>query len=312
MTKCMSKYTTALVTGGAGFIGSHIVDALIRRRIKVYVVDDLSTGNAKNVNPNAHFTRMSILNPQFVEYLKRVKPDVIFHTAAQINLRDSVKDPLNDAKINILGSLTIAHVAGQIGVKKIIFSSSGGAMYPESARLPWSEKIIPDPSSPYAISKRSAEMYFHFAYMVHGVQYVALRYANVYGPRQNAKGEAGVISILTSQMLKGKPSTIFGTGKQTRDFIFVEDVVAANIAAMNKKVIGIFNIGTGKETDVNTIFHKLQKLTHAQLPARHEPAAVGEVARSALDARKAREVLGWKPNVKLDEGLERTVRWFGK
>ncbi|MBI2474975.1 NAD-dependent epimerase/dehydratase family protein [Candidatus Uhrbacteria bacterium] len=308
----MSKYTTALVTGGAGFIGSHIVDALIRRRIKVYVVDDLSTGNAKNVNPNAHFTRMSILNPQFVEYLKRVKPDVIFHTAAQINLRDSVKDPLNDAKINILGSLTIAHVAGQIGVKKIIFSSSGGAMYPESARLPWSEKIIPDPSSPYAISKRSAEMYFHFAYMVHGVQYVALRYANVYGPRQNAKGEAGVISILTSQMLKGKPSTIFGTGKQTRDFIFVEDVVAANIAAMNKKVIGIFNIGTGKETDVNTIFHKLQKLTHAQLPARHEPAAVGEVARSALDARKAREVLGWKPNVKLDEGLERTVRWFGK
>ncbi|MBI4714100.1 NAD-dependent epimerase/dehydratase family protein [Candidatus Uhrbacteria bacterium] len=302
----MSKYTTALVTGGAGFIGSHIVDALIRRRIKVYVVDDLSTGNTKNVNPNAHFTRMSILNPQFVEYLKRVKPDVIFHTAAQINLRDSVKDPMNDAKTNILGSLTIAHVAGQIGIKKIIFSSSG-ASYPESARLPWSEKVVSEPVSPYAISKRSAEMYFHFAYMIHGVSYVALRYANVYGPRQNAKGEAGVISVFTNQMLRGKPSTIFGTGKQTRDFIFVEDVVAANIAAMNKKVIGVFNIGTGKETDVNTIFHKLQKFTHAQLPARHEPASVGEVMRSSLDCRKAREILGWKPSVKLDEGLEKTV-----
>ena len=308
----MPKYTTALVTGGAGFIGSHIVDALIRRRIKVYIVDDLSTGNADNINPNAHFTRMSILNPQFVEYLKRVKPDVIFHTAAQINVRDSVKDPISDAKINILGSLTIAHVAGQIGVKKIIFSSSGGALYPELARLPWSEKIVPEPATPYAISKRSAEMYFHFAYMMHGVPYVALRYANVYGPRQNAKGEAGVISIFTNQMLKGKPSTIFGTGKQTRDYVYVEDVVSANIAAMNKKVIGVFNIGTGKETDVNAIFHKLQKLTHAQLPARHEPATVGEVMRSALDARKAREVLEWKPGVKLDEGLEKTAKWFSK
>jgi UDP-glucose 4-epimerase len=255
---------------------------------------------------------MSILNPQFVEYLKRVKPDVIFHTAAQINLRESVKDPLDDAKINIFGSLIIAHIAGQIGVKKIIFSSSGGAMYPESARIPWSEKITPEPMSPYAISKRSAEMYFHFAYSVHGVQYVALRYANVYGPRQNVKGEAGVISVFTNQMLNGKPSTIFGTGKQTRDYVYVEDVVNANILAMNKKVIGVFNIGTGKETDVNTVFHKLQKLTRAQLPARHEPAAVGEVMRSALDSRKARDILGWTPKVKLDEGLERTVKWFGK
>lgn len=307
----MSKlYSTALVTGGAGFIGSHIVDALIRRRIKVYIIDDLSTGRSKNVNPNAHFTRMSILNPQFIDYLKRVKPDVIFHTAAQINLRDSVKDPLDDAKTNILGSLTIAHIAGQIGVKKIIFSSSGGALYPESARLPWSEKNTPEPASPYAISKRSAEMYFHFAYMVHGVPYVALRYANVYGPRQNTKGEAGVIAVFADRMLGGKPATIFGTGKQTRDFVFVEDVVNANMLAMSKKVIGVYNIGTGKETDVNTVFKKLQKITRSQLPARHEPAAVGEVMRSALDARLAREKLGWKPSVKLDEGLEKTVKWF--
>lgn len=307
----MSKlFQIALVTGGAGFIGSHIADALIRRRIKVYVVDDLSTGKSSNVNPNAHFTRMSILNPQFVDYLKRVKPDVIFHTAAQINLRDSVKDPFDNAKTNILGSLTIAHVAGQIGVKKIVFSSSGGAMYSESARLPWSEKIMPEPASPYAISKHAAEMYFHFAYMVHGVQYVALRYANVYGPRQNTKGEAGVIAVFMDRMLRGRPVTIFGTGKQTRDFVFVDDVVNANMLAMSKKVIGVFNIGTGKETDVNTIFHKLQKLTHAQLPARHEPATVGEVMRSVLDARLACEKLGWKPSVKLDEGLEKTAKWF--
>lgn len=306
----MPKYKTALVTGGAGFIGSHIVDALIRRRIKTYVVDDLSTGNTRNVNPNAHFTKLSILSPQFSEYLKRVRPDVIFHTAAQINLRDSVTEPFGDARINIIGSLTIANMAGKIGVKKIVYCSTGGPMYPESARLPWSEKIAADPLSPYAISKRSAEMYFHYAYMIDGVPYVALRYANVYGPRQNTKGEAGVISIFAERMLNGKPVTIFGTGKQTRDFVFVEDAVRANLLAMQKNVVGIFNIGTGRETDVNTIAKKIQKLTHAELPMRHAPAATGDLMRSALDARLAREKLGWTPLVKLDEGLEKTVKWF--
>ncbi len=306
----MPKFKTALVTGGAGFIGSHIVDALVRRRIKTYVVDDLSTGSQSNVNPNAHFTKLSILSPQFPAYLKRLKPDVIFHTAAQINLRDSVKEPFHDARTNICGSLVIAHVAGKIGVKKIVYCSTGGPMYPESARLPWSEKIVPEPLSPYAISKRSAEMYFHYAYMVHGMPYVALRYANVYGPRQNTKGEAGVISIFAQHMLKGKSVTIFGTGKQTRDFVYVDDVVRANLLAMQKNVVGIFNIGTGKETDVNTIARKLQKMTHHELPIRHAPAATGDVMRSALDARLAREKLDWVPRVKLDEGLEKTVKWF--
>jgi UDP-glucose 4-epimerase len=306
----MPKYKIALVTGGAGFIGSHIVDALVRRRIKTYVVDDLSTGNQSNVNPNAHFTKLSILSPQFPNYLARIKPDVIFHTAAQINLRDSVKEPFHDAEINIIGSLTIAHTAGKIGVKKIVYCSTGGPMYSESARLPYSEKTSADPLSPYAISKRAAEMYFHYTYMIHGIQYVALRYANVYGPRQNTKGEAGVISIFAQRMLKGQPVTIFGTGKQTRDFVYVEDVVRANLLAMQKNIVGIFNIGTGRETDVNTIAHKLQKLTHAELPVRHAPAATGDVMRSALDARLAREKLGWVPRVKLEEGLEKTVKWF--
>ena len=304
------KIQTALVTGGAGFIGSHIVDALIRRHIKVYVVDDLSTGNRGNLNPNAHFTKLSILDAKFIPYLESLKPDVIFHTAAQINLRDSVIDPPHDARTNVLGSLHIAHVAGRIGVKKIIFCSTGGPMYPESAKLPWSEKVAPEPIAPYAISKRSAEMYFHYEYTIHKVPYVALRYANVYGPRQNTKGEAGVISIFADQMSHGKPVTIFGTGKVTRDYVYVEDVVQANMLAMTRNVVGIYNIGTGKETDVNTLFQKVKKMTKYPYTALHTPAPLGEVQRSALDSRKAMKELGWKPTVKLEEGLEKTVKWF--
>lgn len=306
------KYKIALVTGGAGFIGSHIVDALIRRRIKVFVVDDLSTGQRKNVNPNAHFTKMSIINPQFPAYLNRVKPDIVFHLAAQVNLRHSVVDPLNDARINALGSLMLVHACGMIGVKKIVYSSTGGPMYSESARLPWSEKIPPQPISPYGISKRTAEMYFHFAYQVHGLSYVALRYANVYGPRQNARGEAGVISIFSDLMLAGKSTVINGTGKQSRDFVYIDDVVRANMLAMQKNVVGEFNIGTGKESSILDIWKKMNKLVGYQLPVRFAPAPPGEVMRSALDAGKARKYLGWEPRVKLDEGLKRTIAWFQK
>lgn len=306
----MQKVKTALVTGGAGFIGSHIVDALIRRRIKTYVVDDLSSGSLKNLNPNTNFTKLSINHPQFVTYLKRLKPEVIFHCAAQINVRNSMIDPPGDATTNILGTIHLAHTAAQIGVKKIIFSSSGGAMYSEDARIPSSEKIVPVPSSPYGISKRTAEMYLHYEFYIHGIPYVALRYANVYGPRQNAKGEAGVITIFADQMLAGRPVTIFGNGKQTRDFVHVDDVVRANLLAMNRSVIGEINIGTGRETDVNTLFKKMAKLTAYELPARYTPFIPGEMMRSALDARKAKQLLGWVPKYKIDEGLEKTIKWF--
>lgn len=306
------KYKTALVTGGAGFIGSHIVDALISRRIKVYVVDDLSSGNKLNVNPNATFTKLSVNAPAFADYLKKVKPEVIFHLAARINVRTSVEDPVRDAEVNIMGSLTIAKVAAEIGVKKIIFSSSGGVMYPEGSKFPYSEKIFPQPISPYGIAKRAAEMYFAFAHKTYDMPYVALRYANVFGPRQNAKGEAGVISIFTEHMLSGKPVKINGTGKQTRDFVYVGDVVHANLLAMQKNVTGEFNIGTGRETDMNTLFRKLTKFTGYKLPERHALAAKGEVMRSALDARKAKEILGWEPMVKLDDGLKKTVEWYRK
>jgi UDP-glucose 4-epimerase len=306
------KYKTALVTGGAGFIGSHIVDALIRRRIKVYVVDDLSSGQKKNINPNAHFTKMSILNPQFPTFLKKIKPDVIFHLAAQVNLRQSVIDPPTDARTNIMGTLTLAHLAGQFGVKKIVYSSTGGPMYPENARIPYSEKTPPGPISPYGISKRTGEMYLHYAYQVHGVPYVALRYANVYGPRQNAKGEAGVVSIFSEGMLAGKPLMITGTGKQTRDFVCVEDVVRANMLAMNRRVVGEFNIGTGRETDINTIFKKMAKIVGYELPPRKTPAPAGEVMRSALSSKKAKKMLGWEPKVKLEDGLKKTIKSFQK
>ncbi|HAU66720.1 MAG: Nucleoside-diphosphate-sugar epimerase [Candidatus Uhrbacteria bacterium GW2011_GWF2_39_13] len=306
------KFQTALVTGGAGFIGSHIVDALIRRHIKVYVVDDFSTGQKKNVNPNAHVTRLSILNPQFVPLLQKIKPDVVFHLAAQINLRDSLQDPLNDAKINIFGTLTLIQECTKLGVKKIIYSSTGGPMYPEQARMPWSEKIHPQPISPYGISKRSAEMYFHYAFQVHGMPYVALRYANVYGPRQNAKGEAGVISIFADHFMKGNPMIIHGSGEQTRDFVFVEDVVRANISAMDRSAVGVFNIGTGKQTSINTIFRKLKKMTQSSIPERHDAPVMGEVIHSALSSREALIHLGWRPTVKLDQGLEKTVAWMHK
>lgn len=306
------KFKSALVTGGAGFIGSHIVDALISKRIKVYVVDDLSSGQKSNVNPNASFTKLSVNAPAFIDYLKKVKPDVVFHLAAQINVRKSVENPIEDAKINIMGLLAILSVAKEIGVKKIIFSSSGGVMYPDTAKIPYAETIPAQPISPYGISKRASEMYLAFAHQLHGVSYVALRYANVFGPRQNAKGEAGVISMFTTSMLEGKPVKINGTGKQTRDFVYVGDIVRANLLAAQKNVVGEFNIGTGRETDINTLFKKLAKLTGYKLSEHHGKPAAGEVMRSVLDARKAREVLGWEPKMKFDDGLKKTVEWFRK
>ncbi len=306
----MPKYKTALVTGGAGFVGSHIVDALIRSKIKVFVVDDLSSGSKKNLNPNVEFKKLSINDPQFAVYLKKIKPEVIFHLAAQINLRVSVDDPFTDANVNIMGSLTIARLAAKCGVKKIVYSSTGGPMYPEGARIPYSETTPAGPISPYGISKRAAEMYFAYAYKTFGVPYVALRYANIFGPRQNAKGEAGVISIFTEKMLAGEPVAINGTGKQTRDFVYVEDIVRANLLAMQKNVVGEFNIGNGKEINMNTVYRKLAKLTAYKLDEVHVPAAKGEVMRSALNAKKAREQLGWIPKVKFDEGLAKTVEWY--
>ncbi len=307
----MPTYKTALVTGGAGFIGSHIVDALVRRHIKVYVVDDLSTGSRKNLNPNVVFYKMSIVDPSVTKLIARLKPDVIFHLAAQIDIRCSVDDPPSDAKVNVVGTLMVAHAAAKAGVKKFIFTSSGGAMYPDTLRPPYSEKTPDSPISPYGIAKRTAEMYLGFEQRVHGMPCVILRLANAYGPRQALRGGyAGVISVFTRRMLSAQQAVINGNGKQTRDYVYVSDIVKAHMLAMSKRIVGTFNIGTGVQTDVNTLFHKLNKLTGARQKPVHGSACKGEVARSSLDARLARKALGWKPSVPLEKGLEQTVAWF--
>jgi UDP-glucose 4-epimerase len=307
----MPKYKTALVTGGAGFIGSHIVDALIKRHVKTYVVDDLSTGKRANLNPNAVFYKTSVLHPGVEKLIAKLKPDVVFHLAAQIDVRCSVQDPPGDARVNILGTLQVAHAAAKAGVKKFVFTSSGGAMYPDSLRPPYSEKTLEQPISPYAIAKRAAEMYLDFEHRIHGLQTVVLRLANAYGPRQaESGGYAGVISKFSRQMLRGEQAVITGKGNQTRDYVYVADIVRAHMLAMEKNVTGIYNIGTGVQTSVAQLFRKINRLTNAKQKEVHVAACQGEVMRSALDSAKARRELGWKPEVSLDEGLKRTVEWF--
>lgn len=307
----MPKFKTALVTGGAGFIGSHVVDALIRRRIKVYVIDDLSKGSRKNLNPNATFYKVSIVDEAAVKLIARIKPDVVFHLAAQIDVRCSVEDPSADARVNVMGTLNIAHASAKAGVKKFIFTSSGGAMYQDTLKPPYSEKTLEEPLSPYGIAKRCAEMYLDFEHRINGMKYVVLRLANVYGPRQALRGGyAGVISVFARQMLADQKVMINGSGKQTRDYVFVADIVQAHMLAMEKNVTGIFNIGTGVQTSVNTIFQKIKRLTGSKQKETYGSACKGEVTRSALDARKAAKELGWKPEMSLEEGLKKTVLWF--
>lgn len=305
-------YHTALVTGGAGFIGSHIVDALIKRRVRVYVIDDLSTGSKSNVNPNARFIQMSIISPRMPSVLRKIKPDVIFHLAAQADLRCSVQDPPNDARTNVLGTLSLAHIAGKIGVKKFIFTSTGGALYSDEVRPPYSEATPPCPISPYGIAKRSAEMYLEYERKMHGLKTVVLRLSNAYGPRQALRGEAGVISIFARKMPAGEQVVINGDGKNTRDYVYVSDVVDAHMLAMSKPVTGVYHIGTGRETDVNNLFRKMNKMIGGKMKEVHGSSCQGEVRRSALDSRRARRELGWSPKVKLEDGLVKTIAWFQK
>jgi len=306
------KTKVALVTGGAGFIGSHIVDGLIKKHIKVFVVDDLASGKRSNVNPNARFIKMSVLSPKFPALVKKIKPEFIFHLAAQIDLRLSVHKPAYDAKINIMGTLAMIEAAAAAGTKKIIFSSTGGPMYSSDRRPPYSESLPAEPISPYGIAKRTAEMYLAYARDVHGIDFVALRYANVYGPRQDSSKESGVVAIFTRAMMQGKQPVIFGDGKATRDYVYVGDVVRANMLAMNKKPTGIFNIGTGRQTSVNQVFDKLKKITGATILKKYGPAQPGEVLRSALSSKLAKKNLKWEPKIKFDEGLRKTVSWTQK
>ncbi|MCL4338806.1 GDP-mannose 4,6-dehydratase [Patescibacteria group bacterium] len=301
-----------LVTGGAGFIASHIVDAFIAKGYEVCVVDNLSTGHRDFVNKNAVFYEADIRDRKAIEKIfQREKPDIIDHHAAQISVRNSVDDPINDAQVNLLGLLNLLETGRKTGIKKVIFASSGGVVYGEAKKVPTPESYKPlQPLSPYGVSKLASEYYLHFYHKTYGIPFVALRYSNVYGPRQNPHGEAGVVAIFSLKLLYGQVPVINGDGRQTRDYVYVADVVKANVLAAKKSVVGAFNIGTGKETDVVKIYEKIRKSTDSQIVAKHGPAKDGEQKRSCLDASMADEKLGWEPQVDLSKGLDLTVAYF--
>ena len=299
-----------LVTGGAGFIGSNIADAYVAAGHTVIIVDDLSSGARENVNPKAKFYELNIQSPEIETIFRDHKIQVINHHAAQMDVRRSVADPQYDARVNILGMLNTLEFGIRYGVKKIIFASTGGAIYGEQDYFPADEQHPLRPLSPYGITKLATEKYLFYYHAVHGLEYIILRYANVYGPRQNPHGEAGVVAIFASKMLDDQQPIINGDGKQTRDYVFVDDVVQANIRALSHAFSDIFNIGTGRENDVNTIYSIIKKHTSSRYDEKHGPAKIGEQLRSVIDHTKAKKILDWSPAVSLEEGLRRTVDYF--
>jgi UDP-glucose 4-epimerase len=298
-----------LVTGGCGFIGSHIVDAYIDSGHKVWIIDNLSTGNIKNLNPKAKFIEKNIEDSNIEEIFKDVKFDIINHHAAQINVRVSVVDPLFDAKVNILGSLNLLSFGMKYHIKRFIFASSGGTVYGEPDQLPITEEFTIDPSSPYGISKATIEKYLTLYTRLYDFDCVILRYSNVYGPRQISKSEAGVISIFIDCILKHNKCTVFGDGNQTRDYVYVGDVVTANIAALGCKS-DIFNIGTGIETSVNDLIDILFKITDKDVVHEHDNVRPGDVLRNALNNTRAGSVINWHPGISLEQGIRRTFEYF--
>ena len=299
-----------LVTGGAGFIGSHIVDAYIRAGHTVVVVDDLSTGKRENLNSQAHFVQANIQDPRVRQLIVDEKIEAINHHAAQMDVRRSVADPLFDAQVNILGFLNVLEGAREAGVKKIIFASSGGTVYGEQQEFPADESHPTQPISPYGVSKLAGEHYLSFYQLEYGLPAIALRYANVYGPRQNPHGEAGVAAIFSLRLLAGGQPVINGDGKQTRDYVFVQDVVRANVAALQSDYVGPMNIGTGVETNVNELFAHLRELSGAKAAEQHGPAKLGEQRRSVLAWTRAKQVLDWSPEVGIRDGLGQTIAFF--
>ena len=299
-----------LVTGGAGFIASHIVDAYIQAGHDVVIIDNLSTGRMKNVNEKAHFVKMDIQDENVREVFAEHRFDVVNHHAAQMDVRKSVDDPIYDANCNVIGFLNILQSSVKTGVKKVIFASSGGAVYGEQDYFPADENHKTQPYSPYGITKLTGEKYLFFYSLTYGLKYVALRYANVYGPRQNPHGEAGVVAIFTKMLLNGQNPIINGTGEQTRDFVYVKDVVRANVLSLDYDESDIFNIGTGKETNINQIYQYLNEIIGAGQQAKHGPAKEGEQMRSVIDYGKIKQKMGWEPQYTLKTGLQETVEYF--
>jgi len=321
-----------LVTGGAGFIGSNVVDALVKDGHEVTVLDNLSTGKEENINPEVKFYNIDLLDMESLELaFREFKPDVVNHHAAQIDVRKSVKDPAFDAETNIIGSINLFELSINYGVRRIIFASTGGALYGEPEKLPASEDTPIEPLSPYGVSKYCVENYLNYFKRLYelrdrhaslrsahddkeersvGIERVILRYANVYGPRQDPLGEAGVVAIFTGKILKGEKPVIYGDGTQTRDYVYVEDVVKANVLALEGKE-GTYNIGTGKETSVNELIEVFSKVLGREIKPEYTPPRIGEVHRISLDGEKAKKELGFVPKYSLEEGISIVVKENG-
>lgn len=299
-----------LVTGGAGFIGSHVCDAFVARGHEVIAIDNLSSGRKENLGPEVKLAVLDIRGPETAALIQRERPEVICHLAAQMDVRRSVEDPRFDAESNILGMLNLLEAARQSGVRKFIFSSTGGAIYGEQDVFPAPESHATRPVSPYGVSKAAGELYLGYYRAQYGLNYVSLRYANVYGPRQNPHGEAGVVAIFAQRLVAGKPCIIFGDGGQTRDFVYGPDVARANQLALERDFVGPVNIGTGAETDINELYRLLAAAAGSKQTAEHAPTKPGEQRRSCVDNALARKVLGWEPAATLADGLRRTVEFF--
>ena len=300
-----------LITGGAGFIGSHVADLLIENGFDVCIIDNLSSGKLENINTKARFYKCDVRDGEIFKIIEDEKPQIVIHNAAQLSVRNSVEDPANDASINILGGLNLLEACRKLKVEKVIFASSGGVVYGEQQYFPADENHPTKPISPYGVAKLSFEKYLFYYNYTFGLKYTALRYANIYGPRQDPYGEAGVVAIFSSKLLAGGQPVINGDGKQTRDYVYVKDVAAANLAAIQNDFTGEINIGTGIETDVNNIFNILKKVAgQKELKEVHAPAKEGEQRRSVLSYKRAQEVLGWEPKMELKIGLAETYNWF--
>jgi UDP-glucose 4-epimerase len=301
-----------LVTGGAGFIGSHIVDLLIEKGYKVVIIDNLSTGKKENLHLKARFYHEDLSNYEKIkEIFEKEKPEIIYHLAAQVNVRKSVENPIEDAKINILNTLNLLELSIRYRIKHFIFSSTGGAIYGETSKIPTEETTATNPLCPYGCAKLAIEKYLIFYNKTYGLKFTALRYANVYGPRQNSNGEAGVIAIFFDMMFENKTPTIYG-GIQKRDFVYVEDVARANLLALNDVKSSFYNVGTEKETDIIEIFAKTNQYFGNKFKPEFKEMRKGEQKRSCLKCSKIREKLKWTPFVSLNEGLDKTYCWHLK
>ena len=306
-----------MVTGGAGFIGSTLVDRLLVEGCDVDVVDDLSNGSLGNLTAaraqrsrKVSFHRMDIRSPGLIELIGHRRPEIIYHLGAQMDVRVSVAKPVFDAEVNILGSLNVAQGALQAGTKKVLFAGSGGTLYGIPDDIPTREGAPQRPLSPYGIAKKAVGDYLHYYREIHGLEFTVLALANVYGPRQDPHGEAGVVAIFAGRFLGKERATVFGDGRQTRDFVFVDDVVDAFVRASDRGGGLTINIGTGREVSVQQLYDTMGRLTGFDEPPRYAPARAGELERSALDPSRAELHLGWKPWTDLDTGLQRTLGWF--